>query len=165
MYPPCYNDRKSPRAPFHDYKAGVYFITVCTKDKRHYFGKVEDGIMHLSSIGEFCQQQWEKVTEHYPYATVPLFVVMPNHVHAIVSINQETEPAVQKTARETLAIVVGGVKRSVSSFARKHKIEFGWQSRYYDRIIRNHGEGNNIANYIENNVARWDSDEYYSKNP
>ena len=90
---------------------------------------------------------------------------MPNHIHAIVSINQETEPVVQKTARETLAIVVGGVKRSVSSFAREHKIEFGWQSRYYDRIIRNRGEGNNIANYIENNVARWNSDEYCSKEP
>ena len=90
---------------------------------------------------------------------------MPNHIHAIVSINQETEPAIQKTARKTLAIVVGGVKGAVSSFAQKHKIEFGWQSRYYDRIIRNRREGNNIAHYIENNVARWDSDEYYSKMP
>ena len=163
MCSPCYNDRKSPRATFHDYKAGIYFITICTKDKRHYFGKVQDGTMHLSPIGAFCQQQWEKVSEHYPYATVPLFVVMPNHVHAIVSINQETECAVQETDRETLAIVVGGIKRSVSSFARQHEIAFGWQSRYYDRIIRNRREGNNIANYIENNVARWDSDEYYSK--
>ncbi|MBL6452694.1 MAG: transposase [Porphyromonas sp.] len=161
----CYNNRKSPRASFHDYKDGIYFITICTKDKQHYFGKVQDGVMHLSPIGEFCQQQWEKVPEHYPYATVPLFVVMPNHIHAIVSINQETEPEVQKTDRKTLAIVVGGVKGAVSSFAQKHKIEFGWQSRYYDRIIRNRKEGNNIAHYIENNVARWDSDEYYSKMP
>ena len=165
MCPPCYNDRKSPRAFFHDYKAGVYFITICTKDKRHYFGKVQDGIMHLSPIGEFCQQQWERVSEHYPYATVPLFVVMPNHVHAIVLINQETECAIQKTDRETLAIVIGGIKREVTMFARKRKIAFDWQSRYYDRIIRNMREGNNIANYIENNVARWDSDEYYSKEP
>ena len=165
MCPPCYNDRKSPRAFFHDYKAGVYFITICTKDKRHYFGKVQDGIMHLSPIGEFCQQQWEMVSEHYPYASVPLFVVMPNHVHAIISINQETECAAQKTDRETLAIVVGGVKREVTMFARKRKIAFDWQSRYYDRIIRNMKEGNNIANYIENNVARWNGDEYYSKEP
>ncbi len=165
MHPPCYNDRKSPRAPFHDYKAGVYFITICTKDKRHYFGKVQEDIMHLSPLGKFCQQQWENVSEHYPYATIPLFVVMPNHIHAIVLINQETEVAVKETARECLAIVVGCIKRSVSLFARKHQIDFGWQSRYYDRIIRNQREGNNIANYIENNVARWGSDEYYSKNP
>ncbi|WP_296930752.1 transposase [Porphyromonas sp.] len=90
---------------------------------------------------------------------------MPNHIHAIVSINQETEPAAQKTARETLAIVVGGIKREVTMFAREHKIAFDWQSRYYDRIIRNRKEGNNIATYIENNVARWDSDEYYGKMP
>ena len=50
-------------------------------------------------------------------------------------------------------------------FAREHKIAFDWQSRYYDRIIRNRKEGNNIATYIENNVARWDSDEYYEKEP
>ena len=121
--------------------------------------------MHLSPLGKFCQQQWENVSEHYPYATIPLFVVMPNHIHAIVLINQETEVAVKETARECLAIVVGGIKRSVSLFARKHQIDFGWQSRYYDRITRNQREGNNIANYIENNVARWGSDEYYSKNP
>ena len=165
MYPPCYNDRKSPRAPFHDYKAGVYFVTICTKDKRHYFGRVQDGIMHLSPIGEFCQEQWEKVSEHNPYATVPLFVVMPNHVHAIVSINQGTERVVQETTRETLAIVVGGIKREVTMFARQHKMAFDWQSRFYDRIIRNRKEGNSIANYIENNVARWDSDDYYSQEP
>ena len=165
MCPPCYHDRKSPRASFHDYQAGIYFVTICTKDKRHYFGKVQDGIMHLSPIGEFCQQQWEEVSGHYPYATVPLFIVMPNHVHAIVSINQETECAIQKTDREALATVIGGVKREVTMFARKRKIEFDWQSRYYDRIIRNMWEGNNIANYIENNVARWDSDEYYRKEP
>ena len=165
MCSPCYNDRKSPRAPFHDYKGGVYFITICTKDKRHYFGKVQDGIMHLSPIGEFCQQQWEKVSEHYPYATVPLFVVMPNHIHAIVSINQESECAIRKTDREALAIVVGGIKREVTMFACKHETAFGWQSRFYDRIIRNRKEANNIATYIENNVARWDSDEYYRKEP
>ena len=165
MPSPCYNDRKSPRATFHDYNAGIYFITICTKDKQHYFGKVQEGVMLLNTIGAFCQQQWENVSEHYPYATVPLFVVMPNHIHAIVSINQETEKTVKETDRECLAIVIGGIKRAVSLFARKQQIEFGWQSRYYDRIIRNHREGNNIANYIENNVARWDSDEYYSKKP
>ena len=121
--------------------------------------------MHLSPIGEFCQEQWEKVSDHNPYATVPLFVVMPNHVHAIVSINQETERAIQKTTRETLAIVVGGIKREVTMFARQHKMAFDWQSRFYDRIIRNRKEENSIANYIENNVARWDSDDYYSREP
>ena len=121
--------------------------------------------MHLSPIGEFCQQQWEEVSSHYPYATVPLFVVMPNHIHAIVSINQESECAIRKTDREALAIVVGGIKREVTMFACKHETAFGWQSRFYDRIIRNRKEANNIATYIENNVARWDSDEYYRKEP
>ena len=90
---------------------------------------------------------------------------MPNHVHAIVLINQETERAIQKTTRETLAIVVGGIKREVTMFARQHKMVFDWQSRFYDRIIRNRKEGNSIANYIENNEARWDSDDYYSREP
>ena len=50
-------------------------------------------------------------------------------------------------------------------FACKHETAFGWQSRFYDRIIRNRKEANNIATYIENNVARWDSDEYFRKEP
>lgn len=156
-----YRRRKSPRAYFHDYCAGGYFVTICTKGKACYFGEIQDGAMVLSPIGAFCEQQWNTISDHYPYASVPLFVVMPNHVHAIVSISQETEESFTQSSREALGVVLGGIKRAVTLYARSHQIAFGWQSRYYDRIIRNREEGNRIADYIENNVARWDMDDYY----
>lgn len=48
-------------------------------------------------------------------------------------------------------------------FARRNGIEFGWQKRFHDRIIRNIGEGKTITEYIKNNISRWDSDCYYGK--
>ena len=54
-----YPKRKSPRANFHNYSGGCYFVTICTQDKRHYFGKIIEGEMHLSKIGEYCKSEIE----------------------------------------------------------------------------------------------------------
>lgn len=160
-----YPDRKSPRADFHDYSGGDYFITICTRDKEHYFGHIRDNEMHYSIIGEFCKQQFEQISKHYPYAEIPLFVVMPNHVHAIVSIGSRTHEPCVPTERTALSVIIGGLKRAVTLFARRNNIEFGWQSRYHDHIIRGVNDGNKIANYIENNVARWANDCYNPSHP
>lgn len=156
--------RKSPRATFHDYSGGHYFITVCTADKRHYFGEIKHGEMLLNTIGEFCQQQLETVSLHYPYASIPLFVVMPNHIHAIICI-EATDVRQQRmhepyipTKRSALSVVVGGIKREVTMFARRNNLDFAWQGRYHDHIIRGSHDGNHIAEYIQNNVARWTQD-------
>lgn len=192
---PMYRKRKNIRAEFHDYSGGEYFVTICTRDKHHYFGRIEDGKMLLTAIGEYCKLQLEEVAMHYPYAEIPLFVVMPNHLHAIICINSDAvanrthEPAANRThdtaanrthepcvptnatiatptitnltlpaVRTALSVVVGGLKRAVTMFARRNNIVFGWQSRYHDHIIRGIADGNRIADYIENNVARWHSD-------
>lgn len=151
--------RKNIRAEFHDYSGGDYFITICTREKEHYFGKIVKGTMHLSKIGKFAYLALESLHTHYSYVEVPLFVVMPNHVHAIICIRESTDaPGCIPTIRTALGIVVGGYKQSVTRFARRNNIDFGWQSRYHDRIIRNRNECNMIAEYIENNVFRWDAD-------
>lgn len=58
-----------------------------------------------------------------------------------------------------LGTVIRDVKARVSHLARHNGNHFSWQSRYYDRIIRNDKEMNRVAEYIENNIARWDMDE------
>lgn len=160
---PLYKKRKNIRAEFHDYSGGVYFITICTREKCHYFGRIANGEMLFTSIGEYCQLQLEQAKMHYPYVEIPLFVVMPNHLHAIISIKstaktQQAHEPCGPTVRTALSVIVGGLKRSVTMFARRHNMEFGWQSRYHDHIIRGIADGNKIADYIENNVARWDTD-------
>lgn len=161
--------RKSPRAKFHNYSGGNYFVTICTKDKSHYFGHISDNTMHLAPIGQYCEIQLRELSKHYPYAEIPLFVVMPNHIHAIICIqepenttissaaNRTHEPCVP-TIRTLLSVVVGRLKRSVTMYARKRDIIFAWQNRYHDHIIRGTIDGNKIADYINQNVARWDTD-------
>lgn len=151
--------RKSPRAIFHDYSGGDYFVTICTKDKRHYFGKISDGTMHLSEIGRIADLKLSELSTHYKYVEVPLYVVMPNHIHAIICIRDSKDaPGCVPTQRTALSVVVGGYKQSVTMYARRNNIDLIWQSRYHDHIIRCANDGNRIAEYIENNVARWDAD-------
>ena len=69
---------------------------------------------------------------------------------------QVVKPIVRATQMQSwLSVVVRQFKQSVTRFARTKKPYFAWQTRYYDRIIRNQDEMNKIAIYIENNVAKW----------
>ncbi len=77
----------SARADWHDYDGGFYFVTICTKNREFYFGEISECQMILSDIGEFAKNQFQNVTSLYPYAEIPAFVVMPNHIHAIVVID------------------------------------------------------------------------------
>lgn len=62
-----------------------------------------------------------------------------------------------------LSYVIGGLKSAVTRYANIHKIPFSWQTRFHDRIIRSQKELNSIADYIQNNVLRWDADCYNNK--
>lgn len=153
--------RKSPRATFHNYSNGDYYVTICTKSKKHYFGEIIAGEMYLNTIGEYCKLQLEVISTHYPYATIPLYVIMPNHIHAIICIESDFESRTHEPCvptRSLLSRLVGGFKRSITLFARDKKLEFDWQSRYYDHIIRNVKDRNEIAKYIEDNITRWELD-------
>lgn len=159
---------KNIRAQWHNYNGGLYFVTICTKNRGHYFGEISDGKMNLTDVGKFADEQFRKVTEHYHYAEIPLWVVMPDHIHAIVIINNDKIPQEQNqhsnmspqeiaNMQGWLSVVVGGLKSSITKYANSNSILFGWQSRFYDYIIRDSAEMNSIAEYIENNVALWES--------
>ena len=184
------------RAWWHDYDGGAYFITICTKGREHYFGEIEDGKMVLSEIGDYSRQCIEQITQHNPYAEIPLYVIMPNHLHMIVFIvetvhapspknhpfkdNLETvhAPSLQPSRwkndnvdkemqfiskkKHRLAVTIGSLKSAITHFANQNAIDFAWQPRFHDRIIRDQPEMNRIATYIENNVANWKDDEFYT---
>jgi REP element-mobilizing transposase RayT len=61
-----------------------------------------------------------------------------------------------------LSVVIGGLKRAVTHYANKNTLDFAWQPRFHDHIIRDNSEMNRIADYIENNVANWVDDEFYT---
>lgn len=116
----------SARAAWHDYSCGIYFVTICTVGRKHYFGEIvscgelqKDAInristepqMALSEIGKCAIEYLNNVTVHYTYAEIPLFVVMPNHIHAIVVIDGEEPvetvraPSLQKKNRWKASVV------------------------------------------------------------
>ena len=87
------HDRKSPRAQWHDYNGAEYFVTICTKDRTHYFGSVHNGLTQLTPVGECLKREIEN-TENLRHgaASIPLYVIMPNHVHLIVSLHNRMAP-------------------------------------------------------------------------
>ena len=181
----------STRASWHDYLCGAYFVTICTKDRTYYFGNIKDEEMVLSEIGEYAKKQFQDVSLNYPYAEIPSFVVMPNHIHAIVIIDDRVPPqhdvcrdaiyrvsetkdqeeqnknrgGVTKTDNpmlyRSLGTVIRGLKARVTHYANEKGIDFAWQSRFHDRIIRDQKDMNETAIYVANNVVRWSEDEMH----
>ena len=83
-----FHHRRSIRLKGYDYSAdGLYFITICTKDKNHYFGRVIDGKMILNERGQIVKNEWlNTINVRQGEVILHEFIVMPNHFHAIVEI-------------------------------------------------------------------------------
>ena len=65
----------------------IYFVTICTKNRRHFFGEITNGKMHLSPVGAIADVLWHELTNHFDNIELDAFVVMPNHIHGIIAIN------------------------------------------------------------------------------
>lgn len=81
--------RTTHRWTGYDYaQQGAYYLTICTQDRLHRFGRIVDGVMHPSPIGILAQQCWDSIPQHMQHVDIGEFVVMPNHVHGIVVIRE-----------------------------------------------------------------------------
>ena len=119
-------------------------------------------------IGIIANEYWQKIPEHFPFVILDEFVVMPDHVHGILIISKEThdDASLQGTGyvntfgpqSGNISSVIRGYKAGVKSFATTNKIEFGWQPRFYDRIIRDADEMKRIRKYIIENPGNWFKD-------
>ena len=89
------------RAKWNGYNNGVYFVTICTHGKRHWFGEIRDGAMQYTDIGQVAQESMSSIPSHCQYADVAAYVVMPNHVHMIVSIDGNKTPKPVEPFHET----------------------------------------------------------------
>jgi REP element-mobilizing transposase RayT len=157
--------KKQYRLPYFNYaSSGLYFVTICTHDRKHLFGTIKNGIFEKSRFGLIVEQCWDNIPRSSPYAGTDEFVIMPDHIHGIIEIKNPDEPREMKElrfdpGRRTLSIVVRNFKAAVSIQCRE--MDAGiivWQSRFYDRIIRNEGELNRIRKYIQDNPLQWEVD-------
>lgn len=85
-----HKNRKNIRWRKWDYRwNGTYFITICTKDKQHFFGKINDKKMNLSPVGVLADIFWHEIPKHAKGVTLDAFVVMPNHIHGIIILEND----------------------------------------------------------------------------
>ncbi|MBF6611234.1 MAG: hypothetical protein ITF99_08875 [Chryseobacterium sp.] len=170
----------SARLQKWDYQwAAAYFITICTKDRLHYFGKIQNGTMILNEIGNIVMIEWMKTMEIRQDMNLELgeFVVMANHFHGILIIGDNeyngrdamhcvstgTSSVIPKQfgpQRKNVSSVIRGFKSSVTKNARILNPYFAWQTRFHDHIIRDARSFENISNYIINNPGNWDKDQF-----
>jgi REP element-mobilizing transposase RayT len=143
-----------------------YYVTICTKDMKCWFGEVKKGKMVLNDLGNYVENKWKEIPMHYHMVELDYHVTMPNHFHGIIIINEvETghAPSLQMQG-PSLGNIVGGFKSSISKWAHKNNyVNFKWQPRFYDHIIRNENDLRRIRTYIQNNPLKWELDEYYKK--
>ena len=87
---PGRHHRRSIRLKGYDYsRPGAYFITIVAQDRACLFGKVVDGVMHLSEVGQIVAESWQWLAAQYDYVTLDAWVVMPNHIHGIIVITDQ----------------------------------------------------------------------------
>ncbi len=167
----------SARAAWHDYNGGDYFITICTGGREHYFGEIVNGEMILNDLGIKLNELIAELPTHHPYTKIPVYQIMPNHVHLIVCIDDTTgsnaagrdavttDKKMQEIANQCglVSIAMGGIKSALTKYAHTNKIPFGWQTRFHDHIIRDREEWDRIANYILNNPDTWEKDKHFTK--
>jgi putative transposase len=162
---------ESARLKGWDYRnPGYYFVTICTKNREHYFGQIMDGDMHLSAVGEIATQCWQETPNHHADVELDEFVIMPNHAHGIVVIRQFVETLRATSLRDPKMSEISPKAGSLSTIIRSYKSavtklageggfkEFAWQSRFYDHIIRDEKAFDKIRQYIFNNPANWELD-------
>jgi len=172
--------RRSIRLRHWDYASpGAYFVTVCTYEHKSLLGRVADVDVLLNAFGLAVRHCLCRIPDHFPQATIDEFVVMPNHVHTIVMLNElghnasgqgagssthtcaPTATGFGKPIPESLATIVRSVK---SAATRKINALRGtpggkvWQRGYYDRVIRDEDELDNIRRYMADNPRRWEHD-------
>jgi putative transposase len=165
--------RRSVRLPGFDYsQPAAYFLTICSREKRHVFGEIVGGEVRLSAAGRIVDECWREIRVHFPNVELPIHVVMPNHVHGVVLIRLG---AVHKSDHRPVEIQrlgahpPGSIPVIVRSFkaitARRIRESLAgrkadvWQRGYYERVIRDEKEFRDTCKYIRLNPARWGSDE------
>jgi REP element-mobilizing transposase RayT len=178
----------SARARYWDYSwNAAYFVTICTYKKEYYFGTAIERAecadndkkvpqIRLNELGRIADDCWQKIPSYFPFVLLDTHVIMPNHIHGIVIINNLTDRRSKNQGHSidnslpknkfgpqsgNLGAIIRGFKSGVTQKARQLDSSFRWQSRYHDHIIRNNETYRQIKKYIQNNPATWQQDTFF----
>ena len=141
-----------------------YFITICSDHRRRSFSGIVVGeglappATHLSVIGNIIEEQIRLLTERYPSLIIEKYVIMPNHVHILLLLENTGGASPSPTTHDIVCTLKSLVTRECRQKGIKETI---WQRSYYEHIIRDEEDYKNAWLYIENNPAKWAEDKYY----
>lgn len=182
MYNPLIHRRQTRRLNGYDYsKAGVYFITICTQYKQPFFGRIESGILEKTAAAIITQTIWEQIPVQFPFVELDEFVIMPDHIHGIIVIQDHDRvgsrliaplPEPDQTTggfagnqnpmfHQNLSRIVRWFKGRCSYEIRTNESivtdvpVFEWQRNYHEHIIRNTDAYERICQYIRDNPKNW----------
>ena len=153
------------------------------------FGEVVDDEMILNDLGKVAEECWQNIPQHYPQVRLDGFVIMPNHMHGIIVIDNDAHqendsvgakyfsPNVVSRSRanddsplpkrprgtsQTIGAIVRGFKIGVTKWARENTNTYAvWQRNYHEKIIRDQNEYNTYTEYIKYNPQKWNDDEFF----
>ena len=181
--------RKPNRLQNYDYSQnGAYFVTVCIKDRHEILGNIPVGAtvpgrpfpasdhpfqtidhpfqtvprMELSEIGQIVDEAIKYYKENLAGVIFDRYVIMPNHIHAIIVIRSETGDRGENNTGDRGRSPLQNIVRNLKSYVTKKAGFSPWQRSFHDHIIRNETDYNRIAEYIENNPANWEKDCFFT---
>ena len=158
--------RKPTRLKEYDYSTpGAYFVTICAKDRKNIFSKITvgDGVLdvpksELTQYGLIADKYINQINGFYAHITVDKYIIMPNHIHLILSISDGTS----RTPSPTNSLVSKFVS-TLKRFCNKKYGENIFQRSFHDHIIRNDKDYEDIWKYIDSNELKWEEDCFYAK--
>jgi len=170
MKPPI-RQRKPNRMPNYDYSTrGCYFVTICIKNcETKSLGNIIEEKSELSPGGEIAKKCWLAIPDHFPLVRLDEFVIMPDHIHGIVVIQQAVGNANLRSlqslsinrSKMLLSTVIQNFKAAVTREVNKSGSyqSVVWQKSFYDHIIHSHAELVRIREYVKENPKEWPKDE------
>jgi putative transposase len=153
----------------HDYREpGSYFITVCAEHRQCLFGSIHESEFTLSDAGHMVSACWERMSERFPTVSLDGYVIMPNHLHGIITLLSDDNGDIPEDAPSLSDTIHWFKLRTIRQYAAGVKREGWlpyegrlWQGGFMDHVIRNDREMNRLQGYIENNVALWEDDTFH----
>ena len=153
--------RKSNRLEVYDYNTeGSYFVTICTAGKKKILSNLKfdnlTPINNLTEIGELIKTTIEYINENFAGISIEKYVIMPNHIHLIINIDEVENPSKNRN-QQMLSKIISSIKKRTYKILDKSI----WQASYYEHIIRDERDYYRVTEYIENNPYNWKDDEYF----
>jgi putative transposase len=175
--------RRSIRLGGYDYSyPGAYFVTVCAARRGLLFGWISDSRVIENANARIVRDCWLDLPNHYPHVSLDTFVVMPDHIHAIIVLLDthkvgDVRAGLKPAPTDGDAVEDAGVRHGLPEIVRALKTYSArrinatrgtpgasvWQRGYYERSVRNERELDLTRKYITSNPRNWRTDREHNK--